>query len=125
MAEGFARRYGADVIEAGSAGIAPASIVQPQTRWTMAEKNIAIDDQFPKAYQPGSWDLVVNMSGLPLPGPAPAGLRVWRIDDPIGASEETYRRVRDQIEVMVMALVLELRRGTPPALHAPRQRLKG
>ena len=48
MAEGFARKYGADVMEVGSAGLAPAAIVQPETHQVMNQKNINIDDQFPE-----------------------------------------------------------------------------
>lgn len=45
MAEGFARKYGSDVLEAASAGLSPASIVQPLTRKVMEAKNINIDGQ--------------------------------------------------------------------------------
>jgi len=38
MAEGFARTYGSDVIEALSAGLAPAISVSPATIETMKEK---------------------------------------------------------------------------------------
>ena len=42
MAEGFANRYGQDVMKVASAGFAPASIVQPLTRKVMEDKNINI-----------------------------------------------------------------------------------
>jgi arsenate reductase (thioredoxin) len=113
MAEGFARKYGADVMRPGSGGLSPADIVQPLTKKVMAEKNVNIDDQFPKdlaAAGVSNYDLLVNMSGVKLPGRIPIEVREWKIEDPIGRSEDVYIRVRDQIEDLVMRLVLELRR---------------
>ena len=111
MAEGFARTYGQDVLVAHSAGLAPATCVPPETQRTMAEKNIDITRQFPKnlpMYSPEQYDLVVNMSGYPLNG-YPSS-RTWKVRDPIGCDDETYRAVRDQIEGLVMSLIIELRR---------------
>jgi arsenate reductase (thioredoxin) len=111
MAEGFARAYGKDVMSPCSAGLAPAVAVPFETRRAMMEKNIDISNQFPKPVnllsdQPV--DLVVNMSGLPLRGFS--AIRDWEVRDPYGDSEETYRKVRDQIETLVMKLIMELRR---------------
>ena len=111
MAEGFARAYGKDVLVALSAGLAPATSVPLETQRTMAEKNIDITEQFPKAvqmYSPAQCDLVVNMSGYPLNGYP--SIRTWKVRDPIGSDDETYRAVRDQIEGLVMSLIIELRR---------------
>lgn len=113
MAEGFARKYGADVIKAGSAGLSPADIVQPLTKKVMADKNINIDDQFPKDLASSGvsgYDLLINMSGVKLPGRIPIEVRDWKVDDPIGRTEDVYVRVRDEIEGLVMRLILELRR---------------
>ncbi|MBV9759173.1 MAG: arsenate reductase ArsC [Acidobacteriaceae bacterium] len=113
MAEGFARRYGSDVMEAASAGLSPASIVQPLTKKVMEAKNINIDTQSPKnlnSVPVRSFDLIVNMSGSKLPGRPPMEVRTWNVEDPIGRPEEVYVAVRDQIEMQVMMLILELRR---------------
>lgn len=112
MAEAFARTYGADVLEAESAGLSPASAIPEVTRKVMAEKGISLEEQFPKALQEVSWHgigLAVNLSGMPLRGlPAPQ-LREWKVKDPIGESESFHRACRDEIERLVMTLVLELR----------------
>jgi arsenate reductase len=111
MAEGFARVYGSDVMTPASAGIWPAMMVPVETREAMAEKNIGIEDQFPKPldkFQANQFDLVVNMSGYPLPGHPKA--REWKVEDPIGGTAETYRETRDLIESLVMKLILDLRR---------------
>jgi arsenate reductase len=113
MAEGFARRYGSDVLEAASAGLSPAAIVQPLTKKVMEAKNINIDDHEPKGLNSvplRTFDLVINMSGIKMPVPVPAEVREWAIKDPIGLTEEVYVAVREQIEMRVMLLILELRR---------------
>lgn len=110
MAEAFARAYGADVIEACSAGVNPAAIIAPLTRQILSEKNISLENQFPKGLA-GSHkesDIVVNMSGTRL---TLEGARVieWSVTDPIGQKVEVYRSVANQIETLVMRLILELR----------------
>jgi protein-tyrosine-phosphatase len=113
MAEGFARRYGSDVMEPASAGLAPAPIVQPLTKKVMEGRNISIDEQYPKdlgSLELRNFDIIVNMSGAKLPTRLPIPIREWKVEDPIGQSEEVYVTVRDQIENAVMRLILELRR---------------
>lgn len=121
MAEGFARKYGSDVMEPASAGLFPAPIVQPLTKKVMEEKNINLDDQFPKsldAVEVPSFDMIVNMSGTKLPSKMPIEIREWKIEDPIGKTEDVYVAVRDQLEMAVMRLILELRRGDKPAAQS-------
>jgi protein-tyrosine-phosphatase len=113
MAEGFARVYGSDVMEALSAGLAPAEIIQPLTMRVMKEKNISLEEQRSKdlgEIDLQSIDLIINISGRPLPSGIPVEVRQWRVDDPIGKDEKTYIAARDQIERLVMELILELRR---------------
>jgi arsenate reductase (thioredoxin) len=125
MAEGFARRYGSDVMEVESAGLAPASIVQPLTKKVMEAKNINIDEQFPKdltRLSLASFDIIVNISGARLPARTRAEVREWKVEDPIGKPEELYTKVCNQIENLVMQLILELRprrTPTPVLAHAP------
>ncbi len=117
MAEGFARAYGQGVWEVESAGLMPAAIVAPLTRQVMEEKGVDLGDQFPKPLDwvhPETCDLVVNMCGYPLPETLQAPVRDWNVDDPIGRSEKVYRKVRDQIEDLVLALIEEVRGGGPP-----------
>ena len=127
MAEGFARRYGSDVMEPASAGLAPAPIVQPLTKKVMEGRNISIDEQYPKdlgSLELRNFDIIVNMSGAKLPTRLPIPIREWKVEDPIGQSEEVYVTVRDQIENAVMRLILELRREArnghnKPVLSSP------
>jgi arsenate reductase (thioredoxin) len=114
MAEGFARRYGADVLISASAGLSPAFMVAPDTIRAMDEKNIDIRDQFPKSLNQlgrAQFDLFVNMSGFDLPPEIDTPVRVWDVPDPIGEDYETHCQIRDEIETRVMGLILELRRA--------------
>jgi len=116
MAEGFARKYGSDVLAAWSAGLAPAPIVQPLTIEVMRQKNIDIQEQFPKSVHElelNAFDVIFNMSGVPLPTVVRGEVRMWNVADPMTQAEEVYVRVRDQIEGLVMQYILELRRGRP------------
>ena len=79
----------------------------------MEEKNIKLDSHYPKSLDSigiSDFDLIVNMSGAKLPTRLPIEVREWRVEDPVGKDEETYCTVRDQIEMSVMRLILELRK---------------
>jgi arsenate reductase len=114
IAEAFARAYGSDIMDAQSAGVSPATMIAPQTRQVLAEWNLQIDGHFPKGleiirHQP--FDLVVNMSGMPVTLP---GVRVvdWAVPDPMGQRDVVHRTVAAQLEGLVMRLILELRTGS-------------
>ncbi len=121
MAEGFARAYGADVLSAQSAGLAPALAVAPLTHKVMLEKNIDLGHIYPKSIDAlrGDFDLVINMSGQKRPFETQVPIENWEVQDPIGEPEEVYRRVRDDIEQRILRLVLALRSSQPPILDAP------
>jgi arsenate reductase len=120
MAAGFARTYGSDVMNVQSAGLAPAMTVSSLTHQVMFERNIDIGHEFPKSLEMAllsDADLIINMSGHPLPGKTEARVETWAVRDPIGESEEVYREVRDQIEQRVMRLILKMRASKPPVAH--------
>ena len=113
MAEAFARAYGADVLDVRSAGLSPALSIAPLTRQALAERNLNIDDHFPKGMDEAArehYDVLVNMSGMPVSLPGAMVLN-WPVQDPIGQEESVYRAVASQIEELVMRLILETRNG--------------
>jgi arsenate reductase len=117
MAEAFARAYGTDILEVHSAGLSPATMIAPLTRQILAERNLNIDGQFPKALdfvKREAFDVAVNMSGHPVTVPN-ARMLTWSVPDPIGQKEAMYRSVASQIEGLVMRLILDLRAGRAPA----------
>ncbi len=112
MAEGFAQEYGADIVAAESAGLAPAGVVVEETVRTMAEKSVDISGQYSKAFrldEANECDLVVNMSGVGLPDGIRPPVVEWNVRDPIGESEEVYAQVRDQVEALVTDLIWKFR----------------
>lgn len=119
MAEGFALKYGGDVIQAFSAGLAPAGYVSEIASKLMAERGISLENHVSKSIPevPGApYDLVVNISGEPFAvrGLA-AEMRVWNVADPMGKKEPAYQEAVQQIENLVMSLILELRRPNTAA----------
>ncbi len=116
MAEALANKYGADVLQASSAGLSPAITTTPFTRQVLAEKNVALGEHRPKSLDEMDLqrvDLLVNMSGQALPANRNLQVENWAVPDPYGLDETAYRRVRDDIEMRVMRLILKLRTSSP------------
>jgi arsenate reductase len=122
MAEAFARSLGHGLLAADSAGITPVYELPESTVRVMREKGIDISQQFPKLVSSldlKAYDVIVNMTGLPLQG-LPAGVtRNWIVPDPVGEPDSVLRDVRDEVESLVMGLVLE-RRHAREKLERPR-----
>jgi arsenate reductase len=114
MAEGFARHNHPGVIEASSAGLMPAAIIQPETYQVMNEKGVSLEGMSPsevEQVEANQIDFVVNMSGYAMLHRLrgfEGGNIVWNIHDPIGEPLETYRNVRDLIEQLVDDLAAKL-----------------
>jgi len=121
MAEAFAKTYGKDVLEASSAGLFPATFVAPITIKMMRERGIDLKGQFPKSLHEVDvpFDIVVNMSGYPIPHSLGRKIVEWRVQDPLGHKEHVFQQVAAQIENYVMQLLMELRLN-PPALATVR-----
>lgn len=112
MAEGFARKYGADVMVPSSGGVAPAPGIAPLTVKVMGDRGISLAGHYPKSVfevPGGPFDVVVNMSGVDLGPQLRMKAREWSVRDPIADPEPVYIHVADQIERLVQQLVLELR----------------
>ncbi len=116
MAEAFARAYGSGVIDAASAGLYPAFAIPRVTVDAMSAKHLDMRGQSPKhlrEFDDSKFDLIINMSGAPLPGLTGAEVRAWNVPDPVALPYEGHCAVRDQIERLVMELILELRKPVP------------
>ena len=114
MAEAMARKYGSDVLEASSAGLMPAMSNTPFTRTVLTEKNVDLGDHLPRRFRDSdlkSFDLIVNMSGSPLPRNLGVPVEEWNVDDPMGKEEDEFRKTRETIEMLVMRLILRARLG--------------
>jgi arsenate reductase len=130
MAEGFARHYGGNLVACSSAGMMPLLSVPALTRRVMLEKNIPIDDQYPKGielFRRRNFDRIINMSGMAMPSGILGKVEEWVVGDPYGCSDGVYRQVRDHLEGRVMKLLLEMRNCPPaaPAARPARLKLRG
>ncbi len=110
MAEGFARTYGCGKVTPGSCGLNPAMRVDPKAISVMKDIGINIEDHFSKPIQMMAgvqFDLVVNISGHSLPVKFDAPVMKWDVADPIGKSEDEFRKTRDLIQKLTLQLINE------------------
>ncbi len=108
MAEGFAKKYGNDVLEIYSAGTIPAEEVNPIAVEVMKEVGVDLGDQFPKTLKDISEkiDIAITMGcikGCPLINTILE--EDWGLDAPYGKPLDEFRRVRDIIEEKIKNLV--------------------
>ncbi len=115
MAEAVARKDAADVIDPSSAGMAPLGHVQRMTMEILTKNGYDVKGLSSKPITVEAWqaaELVVNMTGSPRRFTFPDYARVedWNVEDPYGASQETYQRILNDIVARVNALAERLRK---------------
>jgi arsenate reductase len=112
MAAGFARTLGAGLINVRSAGSAPGESLNAAVVTAMAERGIDISNESPRALSESdalAATVVVTMGcGDACPFYPGKRYEEWELQDPAGQSVEFVRRVRDNIERRVRALIIEL-----------------
>ena len=109
MAAGLTRLRSQGRIRVRSAGSAPADEVNPNAVAALEELGIDLSDEFPKPLTDDcvrAADVVITM-GCGDACPIYPGKRYedWELDDPAGQDLETVRRIRDEIDERVQALV--------------------
>ena len=119
MAEAIANARHGDVIDAFSAGLGPAPIVQALTFSCLRENGVDLDpEKQPQPLAKCDWasaDLIVNISGHGVLSVIPeykGDILIWDVPDPIGQPIAVYRVARDLIDRQVTALANALRKGT-------------
>lgn len=109
MAEGFARKFGGDKVEAFSAGSKPSGVVNPNAVAAMKEIGIDISGQVSKGFDKlpyQEFDDIVTMGCGDTCPYFPAKERFdWEIEDPKGKGIEAFRKARDEIGAKVKALI--------------------
>lgn len=111
MAEGFAKRYGENNVEAKSAGTSAAGYVNKSTIEAMKEIGIDISGHTSKQLTDEmiDWaDIVVTMGCCSANELCPnfKGKKLdWKIDDPLGRPWSVMQRVRADIENKVKELL--------------------
>jgi protein-tyrosine-phosphatase len=116
MGEAIARKDGADVMEAFSAGIFPLGMIPALTRTTLEKNGYSAEGLGSKGlseFNPDEVDLVLNMSGM---NDAVAlaefeNVEEWEVGDPYGGDEATYQRILQEIQRRVTELTQRLRNG--------------
>jgi len=100
--------------EARSAGSDPGERVHPEVVEALGELGLDVADRVPRplARADADWADVVVTMGCGDACPAVPGTRYvdWELDDPAGKPLPEVRRIRDEIEARVHALVGELDR---------------
>ena len=102
-----------DAIQVRSAGSDPADSINPAVIEAMAELGVDMSEEFPKPLTDDAVraaDVVITM-GCGDACPIYPGKRYedWVLDDPAGQDLETVRRIRDEIDARVTALVGDAR----------------
>lgn len=109
IAEGFAKHYGKDKIEAYSAGSKPSGRIDEMAIKVMQEKGIDISGQSSKGFPDlpvKKFDIVVTMGCKDACPFVPSKEHIeWDIPDPRGKSINFFRIVRDEIEEKVRSLM--------------------
>jgi arsenate reductase len=106
------QHYGGDRITVSSAGSEPGAGVNPTVAQALAERGIRIDDHTPSLLtydRVADADIVITM-GCGEACPAVPGKRIvdWELEDPKGKDLDVVRRIVDDIDRRVHALLDEL-----------------
>ena len=114
MAAGLLAKMAGERVSVRSAGSEPADQLNPRVVEAMKEIAIDVSAELPKPLTGNmvkAADIVVTM-GCGDACPIYPGKRYedWELEDPAGKNLETVRRIRDDIEGRVRALVAELTR---------------
>ena len=116
MAEAAARAVAGDRWEIWSAGSSPSGRIHPVAIETMRELGMALEGQRSKGLHEvpqREWDYVVTMGcGDACPTLPAKDRRDWALPDPKNMPLEEFRKVRDEIEDRVKALIQEIRTQT-------------
>lgn len=114
MAEGFAKTLAGETFQVYSAGSSPSGRLNPVAIEAMKEKGIDLSTHRSKGFQDlsvQSFDYVVTMGCGDACPVVPAQGRVdWTIDNPKQQPIATVRRIRDEIEQRVSALLAGIQR---------------
>ena len=113
MAAALLEHHAGGAVDVRSAGSAPADTLNPAVVEVMREQGIDLTARRPRLLDPAdvdAADVVVTM-GCGDACPVFPGTRYldWPLDDPAGQDAAAVRRIRDQIDERVRALLAELR----------------
>jgi len=109
MSEAFARKYGAEVLQAFSAGSRPSGVVNPRAVEAMNEVGYDLTTHRSKSISEapnGPYDYVITMGcGDDCPWVPALEREDWPLSDPKELPPEEFNAVRDEIERRVKDLI--------------------
>lgn len=110
MAEAFTRALSGGAVNARSAGTLPGSTLNPVVTQAMEERSIPLMGHYPKVIDQQMVDEAdyAYTMGCAIDEACPAVFvpsEDWGLDDPAGQPIETVRRIRDEVEVRVRAML--------------------
>jgi arsenate reductase len=112
MAEGFARHFGKDVVEAYSAGSRPSGVVNARAVEVMQEAGIDISAAESKGFNQlpvKKFNFVITLGCYDICSFVPAGKHIeWQIEDPKGKDIEIFRKIRDEVRDKVKKMIEEI-----------------
>jgi len=112
MAEGWAKKLGADVLDAYSAGTEKYPEIKPLAVQVMNEAGVDISAQYPKllADIPQELNYLITMGcGVECPYVPSATVEDWGIEDPSGKSAQDFRETRDILFEKVENLIKKIK----------------
>ncbi|HVF03247.1 MAG TPA: arsenate reductase ArsC [Frankiaceae bacterium] len=112
MAAALLERHAASAVDVRSAGSAPAETLNPAVVEAMREVGIDLTGRTPRLLDPAdveAADVAVTM-GCGDACPVFPGTRYvdWPLDDPAGQGIDAVRRIRNEVDARVRALLAEL-----------------
>lgn len=114
MAEGWAKKLGAEVIDAYSAGTENYPAVKPLAVEVMEEAGVDMSAHQPKLLSdiPESLDILITMGcNVECPFVPSKHREDWGLTDPSGGPIEDFRVTRDLIKVKVEELIERIQKG--------------
>ena len=111
-AAALTRHYAGATVDVSSAGSEPGAGVNPAVAKVLAERGLNVDGHVPTKLDydlVGATDVVITM-GCGETCPVLPGKRYedWPVEDPAGQDLETVRRIVDDIDARVRALVADM-----------------
>lgn len=114
MAEGWAKKLGAGVFEAYSAGTENYPEVKPGAVQVMEEAGVDMSTHYPKLLTdiPEEVDILITMGCNVVCPFVPSGhSEDWGLDDPSGGPIEGFRDTRDKIKTKIEDLIKRIEKN--------------
>ena len=115
----LAEHYANGRVDIASAGSEPGSEVHPEITQVLAERGLSTAAEHPKPFdEAATYDVVITMGcGDTCPVYLGARYEDWPLDDPKGQDLDTVRRIVNDIDTRVRALIAQLDLSLPREDH--------